>query len=329
MTFRAFWVEKTATGFSYSITNREIADLPDGDVLIDVRYSSLNYKDALSATGNPGVTRKFPHTPGIDAAGVVRESRSTEFQVGQQVLVMGYDLGMNTPGGYGQCIRVPAKWVVPMPAGLTPETSMHWGTAGFTAALAIEKLLHGGMQPAHGPVVVTGASGGVGCVAVKLLSTLGFQVTAVTGKPAQHDWLRKLGATEFLSREQALEGADRPLGKERWGGAVDTVGGVPLANIVKSLKHSAGVAVCGLAASTEFPISVLPFILRHVNVLGVDSVELPIAHKRALWNRIGSEWRVDLSDTVQPLGLTDLEAAVPIILQGGMVGRGVVDLSRA
>ena len=329
MTFRAFRVDKTASGFAYSIIDREVSELPDGDVLIDVQYSSLNYKDALSATGNPGVTRKFPHTPGIDAAGVVLESRSPEFSVGQPVLVMGYDLGMNTPGGYGQRIRVPAGWVVAMPAGLTPETSMHWGTAGFTAALAIEKLLHAGMQPKDGPVVVTGASGGVGCVAVKLLSTLGFEVAAVTGKPEQQGWLRSLGAVEFLSREQALEGADRPLGKERWGGAVDTVGGVPLANVVKSLKHSASVAVCGLAASTDFPITVLPFILRHVNVLGVDSVELPIAHKRVLWGRIGSEWCVDLSATVHPLGLSDLEAAVSRILQGGMVGRGVVNLSLA
>lgn len=327
MGFRAFRVEKTDSGFVYAVQDREVSDLPDGEVLIDVRFSSLNYKDALSATGNPGVTRKFPHTPGIDAAGFVVESRSPEFRAGQAVLVMGYDLGMNTPGGYGQRIRVPANWVVAMPAGLNPETSMHWGTAGFTAALAVEKLLHQGMTPAGGPVVVTGASGGVGCVAVKLLASLGFDVAAVTGKPEQHEWLRSLGAKEFLSREQALEGADRPLGKERWGGAVDTVGGVPLANVVKSLRHSASVAVCGLAASAEFPVTVLPFILRHVNVLGVDSVELPIAHKRALWNRIGGEWRVDLSATVQRLSLADLEAAVPRILKGGMVGRGVVDLS--
>jgi alcohol dehydrogenase len=327
MGFRAFRVEKTDTGFRYSVQEQELGTLPDGEVLIDVRYSSLNYKDALSATGNPGVTRKFPHTPGIDASGVVIESHSPEFRTGEQVLVMGYDLGMNTPGGYGERIRVPARWVVPMPAGLTPETSMHWGTAGFTAALAVEKLLHEGMQPAGGPVVVTGASGGVGCVAVKLLSSLGFEVVAVTGKPEQHDWLRSLGAKEFISREQALEGADRPLGKERWAGAVDTVGGVPLANVVKSLRHSASVAVCGLAASAEFPLTVLPVILRHVNVLGVDSVELPIAHKRALWNRIGGEWRVDLSATVQKLSLHDLAAAVPRILRGGMVGRGVVDLN--
>jgi acrylyl-CoA reductase (NADPH) len=328
MGFKAFWVEKSGSGFKYSVSEREVGDLPAGEVLIDVRFSSLNYKDALSATGNPGVTRNFPHTPGIDAAGVVLESHSPDFKVGQQVLVMGYDLGMNTPGGYGQRIRVPANWVVSMPAGLTPETSMHWGTAGFTAALAIEKLLHQGMTPGGGPVVVTGASGGVGCVAVRLLHSLGFAVTAVTGKPEQHAWLRKLGASDFISRQQALEGADRPLGKERWGGAVDTVGGMPLANVVKSLKHSASVAVCGLAASAEFPITVLPFILRHVNVLGVDSVELPIEHKRSLWNRIGGEWCVDLRDTVQMMSLRDLEAAVPKILAGGMVGRGVVDLYR-
>jgi len=326
MTFRAFRVEKTDSGFQYGIVDREESELPDGGVLIDVRYSSLNYKDALSATGNPGVTRRFPHTPGIDAAGVVLESTSAEFPVGREVLVMGYDLGMNTSCGYGQRIRVPADWVVAMPAGLTPETSMHLGTAGFTAALAVEKLLALGTRPESGPIVVTGASGGVGCVAVKLLARLGFEVTAVTGKAAQHDWLRGLGASAFLTREQALEGADKPLLKETWGGAVDTVGGQPLGNIVKSLKHSASVAVCGLAAGADFPITVLPFILRHVNVLGVDSVELPIDQKRALWNRLGGEWRMDLGDVVEKLTLRDLEAAVPRILQGGMVGRGVVDL---
>ena len=266
-TFRAFRVEKTEPRqFSRSVVVRDTADLPAGELLIDVAYSSLNYKDALSATGNPGVTRNFPHTPGIDAAGTVAESSVQEFAAGDSVIVIGFDLGMNTSGGFGQKIRVPAAWAVPMPAGLDVRSSMILGTAGFTAALCVHKLEAAGMTPDGGPVLVTGATGGVGSVAVKLLARLGYEVHAVTGKADRHDFLRNLGAVEIRSREDALAGSDRPLLRETFGGVVDTVGGPILVNAVKSLRYGMSLAACGLVASPEIPATVLPFILRHVNL---------------------------------------------------------------
>ncbi len=328
MSFRAFQVEKTADRqFPRSIVERDTADLPDGELLIDVAYSSLNYKDALSATGNPGVTRNFPHTPGIDAAGTVEESRSDAFAVGDAVIVIGFDLGMNTAGGFGEKVRVPAAWAVPMPAGLDARTSMILGTAGFTAALCVHKLEAFGMTPDGGPVLVTGATGGVGSVAVKLLAKLGYEVHAVTGKPEQHSFLRGLGAEQLLSREDALQGAERPLGRPTWGGAVDTVGGQILVNAVKSLRYGASLAACGLVASPEIPASVLPFILRHVNLLGIDSVELPLAQKAEIWNKLAGAWHLDgLEELAAPLTLATLSSAIDRILAGKMVGRGLVDL---
>ena len=326
--FRAFQVEKTADRqFPRSIVERDTADLPDGELLIDVAYSSLNYKDALSATGNPGVTRNFPHTPGIDAAGTVEESRSDAFAVGDPVIVIGFDLGMSTAGGFGEKVRVPAAWAVPMPAGLDARTSMILGTAGFTAALCVHKLEAFGMTPDGGPVLVTGATGGVGSVAVKLLAKLGYEVHAVTGKPEQHSFLRGLGTEQLLSREDALQGAERPLGRPTWGGAVDTVGGQILVNAVKSLRYGASLAACGLVASPEIPATVLPFILRHVNLLGIDSVELPLAQKAEIWNKLAGAWHLDdLEELAAPLTLETLSSAIDRILAGKMVGRGLVDL---
>jgi alcohol dehydrogenase len=327
MSFRAFRVEKNESGFVRSVTQREVEDLPHGEVLIDVQYSSLNYKDALSATGNPGVTRVFPHTPGIDAAGLVVASSDTAFAQGDAVVVIGFDLGMGTSGGFAERIRVPANWVVKLPDGLSARESMRIGTAGFTAAECVQKLEQAGMTPASGPVLVTGATGGVGSVAVKLLATLGYEVAAVTGKPQQHDFLRGLGATEFLTREEAAAGADKPMLAERWGGVVDTVGGDILFNGVKSLRYGCSLAACGLVAAPQFSASVLPFILRHVNLLGVDSVQLPIAEKTALWSRLATTWKMDLTDLEEVLSLNDLSAAIDRILVGEMVGRGVLDLS--
>jgi alcohol dehydrogenase len=327
MSFRAFRVEKNDSGFVRSVTQRDVEDLPDGEVLIDVQYSSLNYKDALSATGNPGVTRVFPHTPGIDAAGLVVASSDTAFAQGDAVVVIGFDLGMGTSGGFAERIRVPANWVVKLPDGLSARESMRIGTAGFTAAECVQKLEQAGMTPASGPVLVTGATGGVGSVAVKLLATLGYEVAAVTGKPQQHDFLRGLGATEFLTREEAAAGADKPMLAERWGGVVDTVGGDILFNGVKSLRYGCSLAACGLVAAPQFSASVLPFILRHVNLLGVDSVQLPIAEKTALWSRLATTWKMDLTDLEEVLSLNDLSAAIDRILVGEMVGRGVLDLS--
>ena len=327
--FRAFRVEKTENRqFPRSIVELDSAGLPPGELLIDVAYSSLNYKDALSATGNPGVTRNFPHTPGIDAAGTVRESQSEAFAVGDEVIVIGFDLGMNTAGGFAEKIRVPAAWAVPMPAGLDLRTSMILGTAGFTAALCVHKLEAFGMTPDGGPVLVTGATGGVGSVAVKLLAQLGYEVHAVTGKPDQHDFLAGLGAKELMSREDALKGAERPLGRPTWGGVVDTVGGEILVNGVKSLRYGASLAACGLVASPDIPATVLPFILRHVNLLGIDSVELPLPQKAEIWNKLAGVWQLDgLEGLVAPLSLATLSDAIDRILAGKMVGRGLVDLS--
>ncbi len=324
-TFRALLVEKTDDGFRRSVVERQTDELPEGDVLIDVRFSSLNYKDALSATGNPGVTRNYPHTPGIDAAGVVLESRAEGIRAGDEVVVIGFDLGMNTPGGFGERIRVPAGWVVPLPAGMTLEQSMILGTAGFTAALCVHKLESVGMTPASGPVLVTGATGGVGSVAVMLLARLGYDVAAVTGKESQHGFLRDIGAATILSREEAREGSDRPLGRETWGGAVDTVGGEILFNAVKSLKYGCSLAACGLVDSPAIPATVLPFILRHVNLLGVDSVQLPLEQKAEIWAKLAGPWQLPgLQALKQDLTLQTLPDAIDRILAGGMVGRGVL-----
>ena len=327
MAFRAFRVEKNESGFVRSVVERDVEDLPEGDVLIDVQYSSLNYKDALSATGNPGVTRVFPHTPGIDAAGSVLASTDTRFAEGDAVVVIGFDLGMGTSGGFAERIRVPANWVVKLPEGLTARESMLIGTAGFTAAECVQKLEQAGMTPDSGPILVTGATGGVGSVAVKLLATLGYEVAAVTGKPEQHDWLRSLGASELLTREAAAEGAEKPLLAERWGGVVDTVGGDILFNGVKSLRYGCSLAACGLVAAPQFGASVLPFILRHVNLLGIDSVQLPLPQKTQIWSRLATDWKLDLSELEETLSLHDLSAAIDRILAGQMVGRGLVDLS--
>ena len=304
MSFRAFQVEKTDTGFVRSVVDREVDQLPQGELLIDVHYSSLNYKDALSATGNPGVTRVFPHTPGIDAAGVVINSNDSDFAEGDQVIVIGFDLGMGTAGGFAQRIRVPAGWAVKMPEGLDARTSMRIGTAGFTAAECVQKLEQSGMTPASGPVLVTGA-----------------------GKADQHEFLRSLGAVEFMTREEAAEGAEKPLLPERWGGVVDTVGGDILFNAVKSLRYGCSAAACGLVAAPNFAASVLPFILRHVNLLGIDSVQLPITEKAAIWSRLATDWQMDLADLEETLTLNSLSDAIDRILAGQMVGRGVVDLS--
>jgi acrylyl-CoA reductase (NADPH) len=325
MGFRALLVEKTDKGFSRTLVERDTDQLPDGDVLIQVAFSSLNYKDALSATGNPGVTRNFPHTPGIDAAGTVTESTDPSFKAGDQVVVTGFDLGMNTPGGFGEQIRVPAGWVVPLPAGLTLEQAMVLGTAGFTAALCVHKLVAAGMTPDSGPVLVTGASGGVGSVAVMLLAKLGYQVTAVTGKTAQHEFLKQIGANSIISREDARAGADRPMLAEQWGGAVDTVGGEILFNAVKGLRYGCSLAACGLVDSAAIPASVLPFILRHVNLLGVDSVQLPLPQKQEIWAKLAGDWQLPELDALKrPLTLDTVSDAIDQILAGDMVGRGLL-----
>lgn len=324
--FTAFEVMKAEDGsFTRAIVERDTSDLPEGDVLIRVTHSSLNYKDALSATGNPGVTRNFPHTPGIDAAGVVTTSSDPSIAEGTEVIVIGFDLGMNTAGGYGEYISVPAGWVTPLPSRLSVREAMILGTAGFTAALCIHKLEDAGMSPNGGPVLVTGATGGVGSVAVRLLSMSGYETHAVTGKASEHDFLRQLGASEVHERSEFDDESSRPLLRETWGGVVDTVGGTILFNCIKSLKYGQSAAACGLVSSPTIPASVFPFILRHVNLLGVDSVELPLDQKNVIWAKLASEWKIDnLEDVVAPLTLETLSDAIDRILAGEMVGRGLV-----
>lgn len=324
--FTALQAREGASGqFEQVIVQRDLAELPAGELLIRVRYSSLNYKDALSASGNRGVTKHFPHSPGIDAAGVVESSSVSEFSAGDEVIVTGYDLGMNTSGGFAQYIRVPASWAIKRPKGLSLRESMVLGTAGLTAALCIDKLEQAGVASDGGPILVTGATGGVGSIAVALLAKLGYSVAASTGKAEQGEWLQRLGASQIVPRSALQEGAERPLLKEQWAGAVDTVGGEILFNVVKALRYGGSAACCGLTAGVAFNASVLPFILRGVNLLGVDSVELPLVVKASMWDKLSVQWKIpELDRLTTEIGLEQLPEAISQILAGKSLGRILV-----
>ncbi len=315
--------------FERTIDTRSVSDLPEGELLVRVDYSSLNYKDALSATGNPGVTRNYPHTPGIDAAGEVVSSDSADFAPGDQVVVIGYDLGMNTAGGFGQYVRVPAGWAVQLPAGLSAREAMIYGTAGFTAAMCVDKIVSHGVAPEDGEVLVTGATGGVGSFAVGILGQLGYAVVAATGKVEEAgDYLRRLGATDLISREDATDDTGRPLLKSRWAGVLDTVGGDILASALKSTRRNTAVAICGLAASPKLPTTVLPFILRGATLYGVDSVEMPIEERQRFWAKIADEWKLPSLDAIaREVSLSALSPEIDRILQGGQTGRVLVAVS--
>ena len=326
MQFKALVVSEGAEGqFVQQVSSRQLSELPTGDVLVRVRYASFNYKDALSASGNRGVTRHYPHTPGIDAAGVVEHSTAEEFSVGDEVIVTGYDLGMNTSGGFSQYIRVPSAWLIRRPKGLSLRESMLLGTAGLTAALCVEKLEQSGLNKSAGPVLVTGATGGVGSIAVALLHRLGYSVAASTGKHEQGEFLRQLGAQQIVPRHELEEGSDKPMLKERWAGAVDTVGGEILFNVVKSLRYGASAACCGLTAGVGFKANVLPFILRGVNLLGVDSVELPLVVKASMWDKLSLQWKMEnLDGLASEVSLEQLPEAIGQMLAGKLVGRLLV-----
>ena len=328
-TFKAMVVSETAEKtFQREIRERALSDLPAGELIIEVKYSSLNYKDALSATGNKGVTRKYPHTPGIDAAGVVADSTTKLFAVGDQVTVTGFDLGMNTSGGFGQYISVPALWATKLPQGLSLKDSMGHGTAGLTAALCIIRLMASGLTKDSGEVLVTGATGGVGSVAVAILAKLGFNVVASTGKASEHDFLKGLGAKAILSRDEANDTSGRPLQKPRWAGVVDTVGGNILATALKTTKYGGLVAACGNAMSADLNVNVFPFILRGVSLLGVDSVEIPMRARQMAWNKLAGEWSIDVGSLVTEVSLAELNPKIDEILKGSIRGRVLVDLSK-
>ncbi len=327
--FRALVVEESADGiFTKTVKERAISDLPAGEVLVRVAYSSLNYKDALSATGNRAVTGAYPHTPGIDAAGIVAESAVADVRPGDSVVVTSYDLGMNTPGGFGQYIRVPASWVVPLPAGLTLKESMILGTAGFTAGLSVHKLSTA-VAPDRGAILVTGATGGVGSVAVGILARLGYAVVAVSGKADAEPYLKKLGAREVIGRDQVTDRYDRPLLKARWAGAIDTVGGEILATAIKSTEPMGLVTCCGNVASAELNLTVYPFILRGITLAGIDSQNCPMHLRQKVWARLAGDWKIaSLEEIHQEIALAELAGRIDAILQGRLKGRTLVDLNR-
>lgn len=312
-------------GFSAGIETINYDDLPAGDVLIRVAFSSLNYKDGLACQGHPGVVRKFPHVPGIDCAGTVVESLADDYRPGDEVLVTGYELGAGHWGGFAAYVRVPADWIVRLPSGLSVRDAMIYGTAGFTAAQCVTAIVERRITPDRGPVAVTGATGGVGSLAVAILAKLGYDVAAVTGKPEQHDWLRRLGASAILSRDDVHDDTNRPLLATRWAAAVDTVGGQPLATVLRSIEHRGCVAACGLVAGAELSVSVYPFILRGVTLAGIDSAKCPRPERLEMWQKLAGPWRVEqLDQLADEVTLDELSDRVRRILQGQLVGRTVV-----
>lgn len=330
-TFRAIRVEEVASGkYDQLLVERRLDELPDNPLLLAVSHSSLNYKDALSAFGNRAITREYPHTPGIDAVGSVVEDRSNTYAPGDQLLVTGYDLGMNTPGGLAERIAIPAEWALPLPEGLTARESMILGTAGLTAALCVEKLLEAGAVPEDGEVLVTGATGGVGSIAVSLLAHLGFRVAAVTGKLESVEFLTDLGAWKVLDRETLAPFASKAMAKPLWAWAVDSVGGETLFNVIKSLAYGGGVAACGMASGAQFQANVFPFILRGISLLGVDSVELPLEKKAAVWKKLAGDWYIgeQLDRLAEDISLEQAPEFLARLHRGHGIGRYVVDMSR-
>jgi len=328
-TFRAMVVREEADSrFIRKIEERLVSSLPPGDILVRVHYSSLNYKDALSATGNRGVTKSYPHTPGIDAAGVVEESSDPGFRPGDPVIVTSYDLGMNTPGGYGQYIRVPAGWVVRLPANLTLRESMIYGTAGFTAALSVLRLVEYGIKPDQGIVLVSGATGGVGSIAVSILAKAGYRITAVNGVVDERPYLLSLGAGEVISIEEATDTSDRTLLKARWAGAVDTVGGIMLSTTLRSLQQGGAATCCGNVGSHDLPLNVYPFIIRGVTLIGIDSQNCPMPLRQRTWDRLAGEWKLDhLERITTETTLEGLGARMDLMLGKKHRGRTIVRLS--
>lgn len=325
--FKAMVVQEDDTGkFEISIKKKVIKDLPKADVLIRVKYSSLNYKDALSAIGNRGVTKKYPHTPGIDASGVVVESKVADFSPGDEVLVTGYDLGMNTCGGFEEYIRVPEEWIVRLPTGLTLGEAMIYGTAGFTAAMSVHALV-AKVAPGDGPILVTGATGGVGCITVSILAKLGYSVTAVTGKPDGEKLLVRLGADKVIDRAGLSTSEKNPLVKAQWAGMIDTVGGEILANGIKATKSGGIVTCCGNVGSGNLNMTVYPFILRGVTLVGIDSQNCPHDLRCHIWNHLAGDWKIStMRDICEEIGLEGLSHHIGLILEGQQTGRVVVNL---
>lgn len=330
MSFKALWVTETRDGkFERNIVEREFGDLPEGDVLVKVHYSALNYKDALSATGNKGITRKYPHTPGIDAAGVVELSSDEHFVSGESVIVTGHDLGMNTCGAFAEYIRVPGSWVLPKPDNLSLKESMIIGTAGFTAASALYKMELMGQRPDKGPIVVTGATGGVGSLAVAILAKAGYEVIAVSGKTSADDYLTFLGAASIEKRDFVRDVSGKNLIRPKWAGAIDTTGGDILVTLLKGCYPEGNVVSTGLVNSPKLDLTVFPFILNGVSLLGVGSAETPYDTRRLVWEKLSGQWFIQdkLAAIAKEVSLQELsDTYIDSILHGQIIGRIVVSM---
>lgn len=325
---KAFVVDKIADNeFTTEIRELSIPKCKENEIVIKVTYSSLNYKDALSSIGHPGVTRKFPHITGVDVVGTVYESTSPVFKIGERVLVTGYDLGMNSDGGHAEFVKVPASWVARVPDSITDKEIMTFGTAGLTAALSINELITNGIKAENGDVLVTGATGGVGSIAVSILSKLGYNVTAITGKKEKFEFLKKIGANEVISREDFMQSSNKPLLSEKYSGVVDTVGGEILAQSLKVLKYDGVATCCGLTSSQDLNTNVFPFILRGVRLIGIDSVECKLEKKQLAWEKLASKWKINtLNNLTNEISLYEIKEAYEKLLSGKAVGRYVVKI---
>jgi acrylyl-CoA reductase (NADPH) len=326
--FDALVVNKQEDQFSVKLQKLTLQDLPEGEVLIQVHYSGVNYKDSLATIPNGNIVNTYPFVPGIDLAGVVVSSEDPRFQEGDEVIATSYEIGVSHFGGYSEYARIPAKWIVPLPKGLTLKEAMIIGTAGFTAALSVQRLEENSVSPEKGRVLVTGATGGVGSFAVSILSTLGYQVEASTGKESEQEYLKKLGATSIVSREEVFDGKTRALSKQKWAAAVDPVGGEPLASLLSQIQYGGSVAVSGLTAGTKLPTTVFPFILRGVNLLGIDSVYCPMETRLKVWNSLATDFKpANLEEFIQQeVTLQQLPDVLPNLLKGQARGRIIVKL---
>lgn len=324
---KAFVVQKSEDKqFSSSIEEIEVPSIQNDEVLIKAQYSSLNFKDALSSVGNPGVTRVFPHVTGIDVAGIIEESQSSLFKKGDEVLVTGYDLGMNTNGGHSEYVKVPASWVVSKPEGISLKELMVYGTAGLTAALSVNELLNN-IEPSSGEILVTGATGGVGSIAVSILNKLGFSVVAISGKADKIEFLKELGANEVILRQDFDVENKKPMVSERFAGVIDTVGGNILAEALKAIKYDGVATCCGLTSSFELHTNVFPFILRGVRLIGIDSVECTLDKKAAAWVKLSHEFKINTLDALTTeIGLDEVKEAYEQLLAGKAVGRYLVKI---
>ena len=324
MEYLAYYVEEIDGTFSASISKLELEKPADGFVQIKVSHSSLNYKDALSASGNKGVTRNYPFVPGIDAAGTIADANSSTFKEGDEVIVTGYDMGMNTPGGFGEYINVPAGWVVKKPSTLTSVEAMSLGTAGLTAAASVLKI-HESSQESDLPVLVSGATGGVGSIGVMLMSKLGKEVSALTGKSSSIDFLQSIGATNVIIRDEYLESPSKPMERPLFSSAIDTVGGNILSKMLPQISPHGVVACCGNVAGIEVNTTVFPFILRGITLAGIDSAESTLEFKTILWKKFADEWKLDLSSIVKIVTKENLQNEIDLILRGGQQGRVVLE----